>query len=501
MSLMLTVDCSRPDCLPGVAFHHENQPGGRAGATRRRFTLYTHQRCLFLMVLVFGFLNVLSAHATTYYLSPSGNDGNMGLTAASPWLSPNHKVNCGDVIVAAAGSYNASEFYTGKWGTVNCPANNNVAWLKCGTFDTCKIYTTQNQGMWVDESYWGVQGWEVTTSGSDTYGTCFLVTPRYSNPVEIHHIVFANDIANGCAQNGFGASNRGSAGVDYLAILGSIVYNAAQGSATCASGISIYQPRQSDTASGTHLYVAGNFAYSNIEPSYCNGGSPTDGEGIIFDAFDGSQNGLSPYWSQAVAQNNLVINNGSKGIAVNYNMAGSAHATIIFKQNTAWGNLADPHQSWLGCAEMSTTGSANTTLENNLVSTRSATGCGGHPIYALAVSQDNSSDQVVNNFAYGYNGYNTFLWDSGSFSYGSSNTLGTSPSFTNASVPGAPSCGGKGNVPGCMAGVIANFVPKTSSAKAFGYHTPGSGSVSDSLFPHWLCTANVPSGLVTMGCS
>ena len=498
MGSMLTEDCSRPKHLPGVAFHHHHAADGPAQGLSG---LYTRRRCLLLAAFVFCLLSACSAHATTYYLSPSGNDGNTGLTSGASWLSPNHPVNCGDVIVAAAGTYSNSQFYTGKWGTVTCPAGNNVAWLKCATFDTCKISTGTNQGMWVDESYWGVQGWEVTTSASDTYGTCFIAQPRYSNPVEIHHIIFANNVANGCSQGGFGSVNHGLAGVDYLAILGNIAYNAAQGSGSCASGISIYQPRQSDTAQGTHLYVAGNFSYSNLEPHSCNGGSPTDGEGIIFDAFDGSQNGLSPYWSQAVAQNNLVINNGSKGLEVNNNSAGSYHATIWFNQNTSWGNLTDPNQSWIGCAEVSVAVGTYTKMYNNLISTKSATGCGGHAIYALAVSGGDGNDQAINNFAYGYSGNNTFLYASGSFSYGSSNTLGVSPSFTNPVVPGAPSCGGKGTVPNCMSTVIADFVPQTSSAKAFGYHLPNSGSVSDALFPHWLCTANVPAGLVTMGCS
>jgi hypothetical protein len=498
MGSMFKADCSRSDYLPSVASQHQNKA---RRLERRRFTLSTRQGCLLLTAFVFCLLGVCSAHATTYYLSPSGNDGNTGLNTGTSWLSPNHKVNCGDVIVAAAGNYSAAEFYTGKWGTVNCPAGNNVAWLKCGTFDTCKISTGQNQGMWVDQSYWGVQGWEVTTSASDTYGTCFIAQPNWNTPVEIHHIIFANDIANGCSQGGFTANNHGYAGVDYLAILGSIAYNAAQGSGSCASGISIYQPRQSDTATGTHLYVAGNFSYSNIDPRTCNGGSSTDGEGIIFDAFDGSQNGLSPYWSQAVAQNNLVFNNGSKGLEVNNNSAGSYHASIWLNQNTSYGNLTDPNQSWIGCAELSLAVGSSTKMYNNLVSTKSATACGGHAIYAVAIMGGDGSDQVVDNFAYGFSGNNTFEYADGSFSYGSTNTLGVSPSFTNPVVPGAPNCNGKGSVPSCMSGVIADFVPQTSSAKAFGYHTPSSGSVSDVLFPHWLCTANVPAGLVTMGCS
>src|SRR5580700_6142100 len=35
-----------------------------------------------------------------------------------------------------------------------------------------------------------------------------------------------------------------------------------------------------DTLPGTHVYVAGNFAWDNFDPNPCNGGTPTDGEGI-----------------------------------------------------------------------------------------------------------------------------------------------------------------------------------------------------------------------------
>jgi hypothetical protein len=356
-------------------------------------------------------------------------------------------------------------------------------------------------GMWVDASYWGVSGWEVSTSSSNTYGTCFIAQPRWSSPAEIHHIIFANDIANGCSQGGFEIVNHGSTGVDYFTVIGSIAYNAAQGSNGCTSGISIYQPIQSDSVAGTHIYVAGNFAYGNMEPSSCWGGAPTDGEGIIFDTFDGSQGGpRSPYTAQAVAANNLIVGNGGRGIEVFNNNSGS-HAAIYVKQNTTWGNDTDPHQSALGCGDVAIKVSKGVQFSNNLISTRSATGCGGHPIYAADVSQGDGSDSFVNNALYGYNGYNEFSWDSGSFAYASSNTVGVYPNFANPYTPGAPQCGGSANVPSCMSSVINNFTPRTSSLQGFGYHRPASGSVHDPLFPHWLCTANVPSGLITMGCS
>lgn len=454
-------------------------------------------------ILVFAMLCLFGSafsHATTYYLSPSGNDGNNGLSTNYAWVSPNHSLNCGDVIIASEGWYSNSNFYTGKWGYVDCPAGNSVAWLKCATFDGCKIYATANQGMWVDRSYWGVQGWEVGTGAYDTYGTCFLAAPNYDNPVTIHHIIFANDVANGCAQSGFGSVNRGYAGVDYLSIIGSIAFNAAQGSNTCASGITVYQPVQSDTAWGTHIYVAGNFSYANMEPSSCDGGSPTDGEGIIFDQFDGSQSGIGSYWSQAVAYSNMVIGNGSKGVETNGNQAGW-HATIWLNQNTVWGNNSDPNQHWLGCAEISVVTSKNVHSFGNLASTKSATGCGGNAIYAMAVAGADGSDTADDNFAFGYNGNDTFVWDVGSFFWNGDNHFGTSPSFVYPNIPGAPNCSGTANVPACMANMVADFTPTAPNGINYGYQKPKSYSVVDSLFPHWLCSANVPSGLITMGCS
>src|ERR1700746_1912547 len=94
------------------------------------------------------------AWATTYFLAPAsagGNDANSGTSAGSPWLSPNHSLNCGDVIIAAASnSYSASNFGFGEWGTVTCPGGNNVAWLECAAFDACKINTSSQNAMSID---------------------------------------------------------------------------------------------------------------------------------------------------------------------------------------------------------------------------------------------------------------------------------------------------------------------------------------------------------------
>jgi hypothetical protein len=444
------------------------------------------------------------ATGRTYYLAPSsdgGNDKNSGVSPRSPWLSPHHELNCGDLIVAKGGSYSNGNFYTGKWGRVNCPAGNNVAWLICETFDACRINASANQGMWVDQSYWGVQGWEITTTASDLYGTCFIAQPNWIAPVEIHHIIFANDVANGCSQSGFAVVNHGAVSVDYFAVIGSIAYNTSQGSGTCASGINIYQPVQSDSLPGTHLYVAGNFSYANIEPPKCNGTSPTDGEGIIFDTFDGSQGALPfPYAAQAVAENNIVVGNGGKGIEVSYSAKGPSHAAIYINQNTSWGNLVDPNQAWLGCGEISLNDAFNVHVTNNLVATRSATGCRGHRIFSITVASGNATDFVNHNFVFGFAGNHTFVHRSGSFEFGADNILGRNPQITGARIPGPPNCQGTASVPACVASMVKDFMPMDPIAAGFGYQVPGSSSVFNPLFPQWLCNVNLPAGLVTLGC-
>jgi hypothetical protein len=443
--------------------------------------------------------------STTYYLSPSGRDSNNGLSSGAPWLTPNHTLNCGDVILATpSASYNAANFGSGKWGFVSCPSGNNVAWLKCQQFDACKI-TSNNQpaGIWVDRSFWGVQGWEVTMTSGATWGGCFVAAPNYQNPQEIHHIIFANNVANGCQANGIASTNRSTwASVDYFAVVGNIVYNASQSNTECYSGISINEPIQSDWQAGTHIYVAGNFSYGTFDRNPCAGGRPYDGEGIIFDTLDGSVSGIaSPYGAQVLADNNILISNGGRGLEVGHNDAGAPpNATVYIRHNTLWGNNRDENQNTQGCGELSLNRTSNSVATYNLSVTSSPTGCGYFAIYPLAVTQSNGTDQVTHNLAYSPSGTNLESWDNGSFSYGSTNTVGIDPRFANPVVPGAPYCGGTSSAANCMAPVVANFTPGAAAALGFGYQKPGTSAIYDPLYPQWLCNVNLPSGLVNNGC-
>jgi hypothetical protein len=457
-------------------------------------------------------VTIVAPPTVTYYLATAedgGNDSNDGLSAITPWLSPHHAVNCGDVILAKANdAYSSSNFTYGSWGTVTCSAGNNVAWLTCETFDGCKI--NSESGLLIDQSYWGVQGWEVHAAGNPltptiTQAACFAAAPNYATPVEIHHIIFANDIANGCQNNGLTSWSQGTASVDYLAIVGNIAYNAAQGNTACFSGISVYQPAESDSLPGTHIYVAGNFSWGNFDANPCSGGTPTDGEGIILDTFDGNGNsgGLpSPYRAQAVVDNNILVGNGAGGLNVAFNDHGtSPFAAIYLRHNTMWGNNADTNQNSAYCGGLLLYEAFNVQAFNNLAATGRQFGCGANPVYAYFVgSSATTTNAIYDSWGYSAYGTNDSINSSTGFSYGPDDTFGVDPVFSNPVTPGAPDCGGATGVPDCMAPVIANFTPTAAGTSGYGYQRPSDTPDNDPLFPQWLCNVNLPSGLITMGC-
>jgi hypothetical protein len=308
----------------------------------------------------------------------------------------------------------------------------------------------------------------------------------------IHHIVFANNVANGCGSGGFQASPVNGYSVDYWAVVGNIAYNSAQnGQYECASAINNNYLQNYDTLPGTHVYVAGNFAWDTFDPNPCNGGTPTDGEGI-----DIANNNTHSYTGQTVVENNLMFWNGGRGVLIGDDPTGN----IYVRFNTSYGSNLDTNQNYFGCAEIAGVANSNTQVYYNLVSTSQANGCGSHPIYAFSEQNGDGTNTFYNNWGYAQNGQPTLVYESGSFAFGPNNTF-QNPEFANppSSNPGPPNCSSFASVPACMATIIADFQP-TAGASAYGRQPVESGSVSDPLFPQWLCNVNLPKGLVTMGC-
>jgi hypothetical protein len=453
------------------------------------------------------------ATGNTYYISATGSDTTGNGTSSAPWASPNHSnLVCGDIIIAQPStSYNFANFGAGKWHTVSCPTRDSVVWVKCATFDGCKISAGAHYGFFIDQSYWGVSGWEVTTAANGF--TCFAMSP--SGAADIHHIIFANDIASGCGGGGFGGFNSGTHSVDYIAFVGDLAYNAAQNPLNCYSGFTVFQPKQTDTLPGTHIYFGGNFAYKNVDSPTtggCGGSTTTttDGEGLILDTFDGYQ-GLSGtfgvplyYTQQVVAANNLFVGNGGRGLEYQtYKKNATAWPKVYRYNNTMYGNSTDTHQNTTLLNEMDVNIGYGVVDTANIADSTVAS-INGNTVFAYSAYDESSAkgDSVSGNWFYAVSGSSTshFNDDTLSFTFGS-NVTGVNPAFKNPVIPsGAPSCGLASSVVDCMQGLIDNFTPTASNIGSYGYQKVTGINGTDSLFPQWLCTSNLPLGLVDMSC-
>lgn len=434
-----------------------------------------------VVILTIIFTLATYAGATSYFMSPTGNDSNNGLSSGSPWLSPNHSVNCGDTITAATGAYTVANSFTfGSFGTVT-GTGHCVAWVICAQFPNCTATAGPSDGpaMWITSSHWGVSGF-VLTNVEDDYG-CVQQTGT------IHDIVVVNTIFNGCHGGGM---NTG--GQDYFVYISDIAYDAAQESSHCASGFQFDFPTNSDTAPGTHIYGSQLFSWHNFDPNPCNATAPTDGQGIILDSWD-----INTYTGQGAFENNVTFLNGAGGIRID----ATTLAKLYIKNNTTYGNNGTTASSVSECGEIASQGSENLEVYLNLLVTNSATGCAGVTNYVFFVQTPFLATIFYNNFGYSSAGNNT--GQSGGFTFGPNNTFGTNPQLANPPLtnPGAPNCGAFVSVPACMAGIISQFVPQAMGTDGYGYQPVSINASNDSLFPQWLCQyGNQLSGLVTMGC-
>ncbi len=447
---------------------------------------------------------------TIRYIAPAsggGSDSNNGLTSGAPWLTPNHPLTAPTVILAAAGTfasptvYASANFYNQKWGA--CTSTGDLCWIKCATPFGCSITETSEDAMFVSASYWGVQGFQISSTGS---GGCVGIAPSYGDGLQIHHLVFANNIVGPCVYDGIGEENAydvgpPTTGVDYLAYLGNITFDTGGSSSTCSAGLSFYAPVASDTLPGTHHYMAGNFSWGNT--SNCG-----DGEGIIFDTLDGVEAGWpnsSTYSQQMVAENNITVWNNGPGIQVDLNQNGSGPwAPVYFLHNTsAYNNQGPSTANYCGEIIEGTTVTAYSSMNLVDAPTQYCFGGGSVTHFGDDVAYSSAATiKVYGEFAYNANGNGVGQQGSSGFVAGPNNITATDPVLANPVKPPTPNCTGFSTTTACMATLITDYAPTNAAAKNYGYQTPSSTSVYNALYPQWLCSVtNLPIGLVTPGCT
>ena len=446
----------------------------------------------------------------TYYVATTGNDGNPG-TLASPWLTPNHAVVCGDVIIAAAGSYSAF----GTFGTVsNCPSTTGgidgtggvyFATLLCGGKDLgtsgCSIPSIN-----IAKNNWAAEGWTCNGGGTTR---CFEANASASGTTIIHHVAFINDVAYNALQ-GYDTNDGGinhnvpGNGVDYFAVVGSIAQNAAQ-DAICLAAVDFVGPANYDSLAGTHLYANGVFSYSNANPA-CT--ASYDTESFMFDTLD-----AHGYNNQGVIENSIGFNSDRACIQFTEQSYSSAVPTLVARNNTCFKNNISTGSDFLDGEiniQLAPNPSTwNITVSNNLALQTLTTSAGGKNVNAFV-----APGSVITNLSNTGNFYKAAQSAClGSFcdpgfntaSFSTAAMLGTgqtysSPLFTNttdllSSQLGAPDCTGSQTVTGCMGylpgilytpSIISDLIPTAVGAAGKGYQLPSTSCSPNALYPTWL---------------
>jgi len=489
-----------------------------------------------------------------HYADPAGSDSNDGLAPVvggghGPWaIATNHNLNCGDVIIAAAGSYPQQ----GPSGTVsNCPSNSGgidgtggiwFATVLCGSASVGDCYMTTKlpitaitDAVFINSSNWAMEGFYcnpslATGAGGVPKGRCY----ESNGSSVIHHVAFINDISADSLQaadtddNG----NTGAVGVDYFAVLGMIAQNSAQ-DPICLAAIDVVSPGVSDTLPGTHFYVNGNFSFNHQAPP----GNPTcsDVEAYMADS-PGNHNSLA----QEVWSNNVGYR--ANRMCFQALQSGSETTTIKVYGNTCFNdNVNSQGDNANGEIQVQTFGAniaLNLTVQNNLTfqPALSSAGGGGH-VYAFLLGRPLAGSNVTvggggqqNVFraandtpstglgCTGLSGSPSFCnatFDAATFG-GVLGDLGTNiypgtpggvgPAFTNtadllANRQGVPNCSGFENVTQCMGwnavtgvlttpSVISDLVPTASGTAGKGYQMPSINCVTTGPivadYPVWL---------------
>jgi hypothetical protein len=463
----------------------------------------------------------------TYYLSPTGKDSNNGTSAATPWLTPNHPVVCGDVIIAAAGAYTTQFNHNGNhnpgnFGTVSgCPSTTGgidgkggiwFATLLCAgpNLGAC---TANNSGAWafnVSTNNWAVEGFVHNGSGGNSScigGSCGFVADGLL--AKVHHVAFINDIAYNTGIGYSGLDNGGDhdvpgvTGHDYWATIGSLAQNAEQDK-ICTTQLGSAGPAIFDTLPGTHWIAYGNFSFA-----IPNNGCPYDQESYMSDTWD-----AHGYTQQTVFLNNVGWSAWRYGLQIltgGYNSATGLHYFVI--NNTLFNsNLVGACCNGEIQVQNESASAPFEILEDNIVQATN-TNCGllvgGNPSYAPG-SLANIKLGIAGheNIAYAPSG--TAICYYNGFPTGASPpaNITTNPLFGNtvdllSNRSGVPNCAAFTNVTACMGwnantstlttpSAISDLTPSCTQCTGKGYQKPsvncGPVNAPDGtvLYPAWL---------------
>ncbi|OBY08345.1 RTX toxin [Rhizobium leguminosarum bv. trifolii] len=347
---------------------------------------------------------------TTYYVATTGSDSGNGSTT-SPFRTISEAMSAnlrpGDEVVVKAGTYNES---------INIDKDGSAAGdITLRSEVPGGALIRPPAGSWNAIS---VNGNYVTIDGFDIGGA-------KGDGIEannVHHVSVLNNKVHGSGESGIQFNQS-----DFIKIEGNETYNNA--STGWFSGISIYQNRNitGDTSTdGYRNIVQNNISHDNVTKS----GAHTDGNGIIIDDFQSTQTSGHPnYTFKTLVDNNLVYENGGKGIQVTWS------DSVTVQNNTAYHNNQDPLNDGTWRGELSNSASNNNTWVNNIAVADPSVNKNNTAIDNTSIGGANNNVVWANNITYnGTAGQASVKTDGGNAmpSTANGNKLGIDPHFAGA---------------------------------------------------------------------
>jgi parallel beta-helix repeat protein len=311
------------------------------------------KKCVLVVVSVIGFSNYASA--TDWYVDgKNGSDSNPG-TYSLPFLTVWHGINAtqpGDTLHLLPTAVYAPFGTFGKTGSPTAPITikGDGKW----PFLT-KVRATGNAfGIQVNvgtnnapSSYINIENFDVQALGPWT--GIFV-------GVGCHHVLIQGNSVHGSGIAGINTDMS-----DYVTISHNFVYGNSNYTQTgvYGSGISILASADIDSNTGIKMIVAGNNVYNNRNMPQ-PGKTDSDGSGIIIDDSRHTHTNNIAYNGHTLIENNIVYNNGGRGI---YSYE-SDHAIIV--NNTLYENNTDPYEANWKPGEIGLNHSGDAEIYNNI---------------------------------------------------------------------------------------------------------------------------------------
>jgi parallel beta-helix repeat protein len=258
----------------------------------------------------------------TLYVATTGSNSNPG-TSSKPFLTIGKAASvavAGSVICVSPGTYNEQ-----VTSSTNGTAGNWISFVSTTPQGAHVVQPSatagspgnQHREFLIHGNYTEVNGFEISGGDEGIYadGTFKCATHN------LIHDTGGDGIAMNCS--------------DYSAIYGNTIHDCGKFATYCGSGISLYEAIASDSQSGFHNWVSHNisFANSNVGVTGCH-----DGNGIIFDDWNNTQNGCvlsqPAYTQDGLVEENLAYGNGGVGIKPYQS------SNITYRNNTAFENQA-----------------------------------------------------------------------------------------------------------------------------------------------------------------